>query len=224
MLGDIQAAYSTEDLSALRAKVTPEMLSYFSDQLAGNASRGLINHVTDVKLLQGDLAEAWREGGTDYATVAMKFALKDSMVERASGRTVEGGEREGGHRIVDLHARPWRDLAALGHPADLMFDTITGRMDNGVWTQPISIGPTGPQFVGTATLGRPSRVGFRAADKAPTPVPDCCCTMRFPRHHSLKWILFRSAMSPMRVFPLRCMQVAIVLRIAGVLSNDVQVC
>jgi predicted lipid-binding transport protein (Tim44 family) len=93
LLGDIQAAYSTEDLSALRAKVTPEMLSYFSEQLAGNASRGLINRVTDVKLLQGDLAEAWREGNTDYSTVAMNFALKDSMVERASGRTVEGGER-----------------------------------------------------------------------------------------------------------------------------------
>ena len=92
LLGDIQAAYSTEDLSALRAKVTPEMLSYFSEQLAGNASRGLINRVTDVRLLQGDLAEAWREGDTEYATVAMKFALKDSMVERASGRTVEGGE------------------------------------------------------------------------------------------------------------------------------------
>jgi predicted lipid-binding transport protein (Tim44 family) len=28
LLGDIQAAYSAEDLSALRAKVTPEMLSY----------------------------------------------------------------------------------------------------------------------------------------------------------------------------------------------------
>jgi predicted lipid-binding transport protein (Tim44 family) len=36
LLGDIQAAYSTEDLSALRAKVTPEMLSYLSEQLAGN--------------------------------------------------------------------------------------------------------------------------------------------------------------------------------------------
>jgi len=92
LLGDIQAAYSAEDLSALRAKVTPEMLSYFSEQLAGNASRGLINRVTDVKLLQGDMAEAWREGDTGYATVAMRFALKDSMVERASGRTVEGGE------------------------------------------------------------------------------------------------------------------------------------
>ncbi len=91
LLGDIQAAYSTEDLSALRAKVTPEMLSYFSEQLSENASRGLVNRVSDVKLLQGDLAEAWREGNVEYATVAMRFALTDSMVERSSGRTVEGG-------------------------------------------------------------------------------------------------------------------------------------
>ena len=107
LLGDIQTAYSTEDLSALRVKVTPEMLSYFSEQLAGNASRGLVNRVTDVKLLQGDLAEAWREGGTDYATVAMKFALKDSMVERASGRIVEGGERS---EITEL----WTFMRASG--------------------------------------------------------------------------------------------------------------
>ncbi|MGA9559978.1 MAG: TIM44-like domain-containing protein, partial [Pseudolabrys sp.] len=92
LLGDIQAAYSTEDLNALRTKVTPEMLSYFSEQLAENASRGLVNKVTDVRLEQGDLAEAWREGGVDYATVAMRFALTDSMVDRASGRTVEGGQ------------------------------------------------------------------------------------------------------------------------------------
>ena len=91
LLGDIQAAYSAEDLSALRAKVTPEMVSYFSEDIADNASRGLVNQVSDVKLLQGDLAEAWREGDTDYATVAMRFSLTDRMVERASGRTVEGG-------------------------------------------------------------------------------------------------------------------------------------
>jgi predicted lipid-binding transport protein (Tim44 family) len=91
LLGDVQAAYSAEDLSALRAKVTPEMLSYFSEQLSENASRGQINQVTEVKLLQGDLAEAWREGDSEYATVAMHFALTDRMVERASGRTVEGG-------------------------------------------------------------------------------------------------------------------------------------
>jgi predicted lipid-binding transport protein (Tim44 family) len=91
LLGEIQSAYSDENLTALRAKVTPEMLSYFSEQLAENASRGLVNKVTDVRLEQGDLAEAWNEGGVDYATVAMRFALTDRMVERASGRTVEDG-------------------------------------------------------------------------------------------------------------------------------------
>lgn len=91
LLGEVQAAYSSEDINALRAKVTPEMLSYFSEQLAENASRGVINKVSNVRLEQGDLAEAWREGGVEYATVAMRFALIDQMVERASGRTVEGG-------------------------------------------------------------------------------------------------------------------------------------
>ena len=91
LLGEVQAAYSAEDLNALRAKVTPEMLSYFSEQLAENASRGVVNKISDVRLEQGDLAEAWREGAVEYATVAMRFALVDQTVERASGRTVEGG-------------------------------------------------------------------------------------------------------------------------------------
>ena len=91
LLEDVQAAFSAEDLNALRAKVTPEMLSYFSEQLSENASRGVINRVTDVKLLQGDLSEAWNEGNADYATVAMRFGLTDTTVDRASGRTVEGG-------------------------------------------------------------------------------------------------------------------------------------
>ena len=91
LLTDVQAAYSAEDLAALRGKATPEMVSYFAEELADNASRGVINRVTDVKLLQGDLSEAWRENGHDYATVAMRFALTDTTVERASGRAVDGG-------------------------------------------------------------------------------------------------------------------------------------
>jgi predicted lipid-binding transport protein (Tim44 family) len=91
LLQEVQANFSAEDLNALRTKVTPEMLSYFSEQLSENASRGLVNRVSGVRLLQGDLSEAWREGNAEYATVAMRFALTDSMVERASGRVVEGG-------------------------------------------------------------------------------------------------------------------------------------
>lgn len=90
LLGQVQTAYGAEDLGALRARVTPEMLSYFSEDLANNASRGVVNHISDVKLLQGDLAEAWSEGASEYATVAMRFSLVDRTVERASGRPVEG--------------------------------------------------------------------------------------------------------------------------------------
>jgi predicted lipid-binding transport protein (Tim44 family) len=52
------------------------------------------NRISDVKLLQGDLAEAWREGDTDYASVAMRYGLNDQLVDRASGRVVEGGPDE----------------------------------------------------------------------------------------------------------------------------------
>jgi predicted lipid-binding transport protein (Tim44 family) len=89
LLGEIQTAYGNEDLNALRSLVTPEMLSYYADELAHNASQGDINQMSDIKLLQGDLAEAWREGDTEYATVAMRYSINDRIVERASGRLVE---------------------------------------------------------------------------------------------------------------------------------------
>ena len=94
ILDEVQAAYTAEDLGKLRSDVTPEMVSYFSEELAANASTGVINRVADVKLLQGDLAEAWREGDTDYATVAMRYSLNDQMVERDSGRVLQGGPDE----------------------------------------------------------------------------------------------------------------------------------
>jgi predicted lipid-binding transport protein (Tim44 family) len=91
-LREVQAAYSNEDLGALRLRVTPEMLSYYSEELAANASRGIVNKLSDVKLVQGDLAEAWREGNDEYATVAMRYSQVDKTVDRASGRVVEGSD------------------------------------------------------------------------------------------------------------------------------------
>jgi predicted lipid-binding transport protein (Tim44 family) len=90
LLGEIEIAYGAEDLNALRQHATPEMVSYLAEELAKNTSNGVVNRISDVKLLQGDLAEAWREGDAEYATVAMRYALKDTYVERASGRVVEG--------------------------------------------------------------------------------------------------------------------------------------
>jgi predicted lipid-binding transport protein (Tim44 family) len=89
-LGEIQAAYSAEDLNALRRLVTPEMATYFNEELNASRSRGLVNRLSGVKLVKGDLSEAWRDSGGDYATVAMRFQLVDTMVEVASGRVVSG--------------------------------------------------------------------------------------------------------------------------------------
>jgi predicted lipid-binding transport protein (Tim44 family) len=90
LLGEIQSAYGREDRTTLRRAATPEMASYFEEELDGNAQRGLLNKVSGAKLLQGDLSEAWREADADYATVAMRYSLIDVTVERASGRIVSG--------------------------------------------------------------------------------------------------------------------------------------
>jgi predicted lipid-binding transport protein (Tim44 family) len=44
--------------------------------------------MTLIRSRRGDLAEAWREGSTDYATVAMRYAITEQVVERVSGKAV----------------------------------------------------------------------------------------------------------------------------------------
>jgi predicted lipid-binding transport protein (Tim44 family) len=90
---DIQAAWSAHDVNALGALVTPQMLSYFAEQLAEQTRRGVRNKVTDVRLLQGDLAQSWTEDGRDYATVAMRFSMID-VTRDSFGRIVEGSPTE----------------------------------------------------------------------------------------------------------------------------------
>jgi len=89
LLVEIQLAYGRRDEDALGEHVTPEMLSYFMEQLDADRRKGLRNEVSSPKLLQGDLAEAWREVNDEYATVAMRFSLIDVTVD-SSGRVVSG--------------------------------------------------------------------------------------------------------------------------------------
>jgi predicted lipid-binding transport protein (Tim44 family) len=93
LLSEIQAAWSNEDVAKLHTLATPEMVSYFTGDLTANKTRNVVNKVSDTKLLQGDLAEAWREGDTDFASVAMRFSLVDKTVDRTTGRMVEGSEQ-----------------------------------------------------------------------------------------------------------------------------------
>src|ERR1700730_291984 len=63
---------------------------YFAEELAANAKNGLVNRVSDMKFLRGDLSGTWREQQGEYATVAMRFSLIDIMSDRVSGRIVSG--------------------------------------------------------------------------------------------------------------------------------------
>ena len=106
LLNDIQAAWSNEDVARLHTLATPEMVSYFTDDLQRNKARNVVNKVSDTKLLQGDLAESWREGDTDFASVAMRFSMIDKTVDRVSGRLVEGSEQPSEATEVWTFLRP----------------------------------------------------------------------------------------------------------------------
>ncbi|HEY0182766.1 MAG TPA: TIM44-like domain-containing protein [Rhodopila sp.] len=93
LLKGIQAAWSAHDLNALQAMATPEMVSYFAEQLSEQVSRGVRNSVTDVSLISGDLAQAWTEQGREYATVAMRFSMVD-VTRDMTGRVVDGSPDE----------------------------------------------------------------------------------------------------------------------------------
>lgn len=93
MLGEVQTAFAKEDHAGLRRLTTPEMVSYFSEELAENAQNGVRNDVADVHLVQADVAEAWREDNQDYATAAFRYESIDVMRDRKTGKVVEGDEK-----------------------------------------------------------------------------------------------------------------------------------
>ncbi|RUT26679.1 transport protein [Asaia sp. W19] len=93
LLLDIQAAWSAQNMRALSSMATPEMVSYFNEQLADYASRGARNIVSDVQFMRGDLSEAWREGNLTYATVAMQYSLYDVTTDQL-GNVIDGSRTE----------------------------------------------------------------------------------------------------------------------------------
>lgn len=93
LLGDVQRAFADEDHAALRRVSTPEMVSFFSEELADNAKRGVRNEVSAVRLLQADIAEAWNEGEDDYATAAFLYEAIDVLRDRATGALAGGVEQ-----------------------------------------------------------------------------------------------------------------------------------
>lgn len=91
-LKELQDAYAREDYDALRRITTPEMMGYLAEELGRYASKGLRNEVYDVKLLAGDIAEAWREGADQYATVSLRYESRDIVRDRTTGQIASGDD------------------------------------------------------------------------------------------------------------------------------------
>lgn len=90
LLTEVQAAYTREDYAALRELTTPEIMSYLAEELSQNAVQGRRNDVSAVKLLEADVAEAWREGDAEYATAALRYESIDIFRDRDTGQVVQG--------------------------------------------------------------------------------------------------------------------------------------
>jgi predicted lipid-binding transport protein (Tim44 family) len=90
LLIEVQDAYAHEDYAALRERTTPEVMSYLAEELSQNATQGRRNDVTGTRLLEADVAEAWREGEVEYATAALRYESIDIMRDRQTGAVLEG--------------------------------------------------------------------------------------------------------------------------------------
>lgn len=99
LLTEIQSAYGKEDYATLRHLTTPEAMSYLAEELGENATNGVRNSVSDVRLLQGDISEAWREDNAEYATLAMRYSSIDAMVDRTTGKLVSGDDRNASETV-----------------------------------------------------------------------------------------------------------------------------
>jgi len=90
LLREVQDAFAREDYAALRECCTPEIMGYLAEELSDNATHGRKNEVTDTRLLQADVGEAWREGDIEYATAAMRYESVDLMRDRTTGAVLSG--------------------------------------------------------------------------------------------------------------------------------------
>lgn len=90
LLIDVQDAFGREDYTRLRQLTTPEIMSYLSEELSQNATRGVRNEVSGTRLIDAEVSEAWREASGDYATIVLRYEGIDVMRDRTTGAVVGG--------------------------------------------------------------------------------------------------------------------------------------
>ena len=114
MLVDVQAAWSKQDLDALKRLTTPEMLHYFSDALSENTSKEIENRVEDVGVQQADVRETWTEDSKDYATVLLRWTARDYTVSLTKRRGEPGYLVDGDDQKPTDAAEAWTFMRYRG--------------------------------------------------------------------------------------------------------------
>jgi len=90
LLAGVHEAFAKEDQTVLRQLCTEEMADYFAQDIAENVRNNRALALSDVRLEQGDLAEAWKEPDAEYATVAMRFSMVEQIFDRRTKQATQG--------------------------------------------------------------------------------------------------------------------------------------
>ena len=91
----------------MRQLMTPEMLSYFSEELTKNSSQGVQNLVSNVNLVKADLTESWEEDDMQYATAHMRWTALDYTVRIGVAPSSPGALVSGDPRIPTEAEEVW---------------------------------------------------------------------------------------------------------------------
>jgi predicted lipid-binding transport protein (Tim44 family) len=110
----VQEAWGRADLARMRQLMTPEMLSYFSEELTRNTSQGVENHVSNVTLVKAELAESWEEGDLEYATAYMRWTAIDYTVRTGAAPSSPGALVSGDMRIPTEAEEVWTFVRRRG--------------------------------------------------------------------------------------------------------------
>jgi len=110
----IQEAWGRGDLAQLRQLLTPEMLSYFSEEMTRNSSQGVQNLVSNVNLVKAELTESWEEGDLQYASALMRWTALDYTVRIGSSPSSPGALVSGDPRVPAEAEEMWTFVRRQG--------------------------------------------------------------------------------------------------------------
>jgi predicted lipid-binding transport protein (Tim44 family) len=110
----VQEAWGKGDLAQMRQLMTPEMLSYFNEELTRNASQGVQNIVSNVSLVKAELTESWEEGDLEYATAYMRWTALDYTVRIGAAPSSPGAVAAGDPRIPTESEEVWTFVRRRG--------------------------------------------------------------------------------------------------------------